>query len=69
MADLLGGIKQVQLVASGAWLELGFERLYHVNGSFREDFVPSILLAAADTDTNGDDPALLAAIELLNQTE
>lgn len=69
MADLLGGIKQVQLAASGAWLELGFERLYHVNGSFREDFVPSMLLAAADTDTNGDDPALLAAIELLNQTE
>lgn len=69
MADLLGGIKQVQLAASGAWLELGFERLYHVNGSFREDFLPSILLAAADTDINGEDPALLAAIKLLDQAE
>lgn len=40
MADLLGGINQFQLPNSSITLELGFERLYHVNGEFREDFVP-----------------------------
>lgn len=65
MADLLGGIKQVPLVASGAWLELGFERLYHINGSFREDFVPQVVLMAADTDEQGNDPALNAAVARL----
>lgn len=40
MADLLGGISQFTLPNSSITVELGFERLYHVNGSYREDFVP-----------------------------
>lgn len=40
MADLLGGINQFTLPNSDITLELGFERLYHVNGEFRENFVP-----------------------------
>ncbi|WIO74679.1 S41 family peptidase [Porticoccaceae bacterium LTM1] len=67
MADLLGGIKKVELKQSGAWLELRFERLYHINGSFREDFIPDTLLDAADTNTQGKDPALMTAIEILNK--
>ncbi|GLX78260.1 hypothetical protein tinsulaeT_16000 [Thalassotalea insulae] len=69
MADLLGGIKRVELTESGAWLELGFERLYHVNGSYREDFVPEIKLAAADTDEQGQDPALMSALKLLGSSK
>lgn len=67
MADLLGGIKRVDLEKSGAWLELGFERLYHVNGGYREDFIPSVLLDAADTNEKGKDPALLSALDMLSR--
>lgn len=65
MADLLGGIKTVQLKHSETWLELGFERMYHVNGSFREDFVPHIFLDTADIDSAGNDPALAKALSIL----
>ncbi|MCV2883675.1 S41 family peptidase [Aestuariibacter sp. AA17] len=67
MADLLGGIKRVELPTSGAWLEVGFERLYHINGTFREDFEPDILLSAADITQSGEDEALLVAINLLSE--
>ncbi len=67
MADLLGGIKTVTLTNSNAWLELGFERLYHVNGSFREDFEPRILLKTADRDRLGNDPALSKAYEFFDE--
>ncbi|MBD1583899.1 carboxyl-terminal protease [Pseudoalteromonas sp. S16_S37] len=67
MADLLGGIKTVQLKHSDTWLELGFERLYHVNGSFREDFVPHIRLDTADRDSAGNDPALAKALSVLDK--
>lgn len=67
MADLLGGIKRVELSTSDAWLELGFERLYHVNGIYREDFVPDTLLKSADIDERGSDQALLAAVDMLTK--
>lgn len=67
MADLLGGIKTVKLIESDTWLELGFERLYHVNNTYREDFEPYIMMSSADRDVNGDDPALLRAQQFLNQ--
>lgn len=66
MADLLGGIKQVTLSKSEAVLEVGFERMYHLDGRFREDYEPTILLKSADTDKNGDDPALRAAVKMLS---
>lgn len=64
MADLLGGIKTSQLENSKSRIEFGFERLYHVNGSFREDFVPDTLLIPADSDSEGNDPALTEALSL-----
>lgn len=67
MADLLGGIKRIDLNESKATITLGFERLYHVNGSFREDFEPDILLNAADTDEKGNDVTLLKALEILTE--
>lgn len=65
MADLLGGIKTVQLTQSASWLEFGFERMYHVNRSFREDFEPNLLTIPADRDAEGNDPALNQALNLL----
>ncbi len=67
MADLLGGIKTVKLVESDTWIELGFERLYHVNNTYREDFEPHIMMSPADRDVNGNDPALSRAQQFLNE--
>ncbi|KJZ01031.1 S41 family peptidase [Pseudoalteromonas piscicida] len=64
MADLLGGIKRLVLDQSDAWVEVGFERLYHVNGGFREDFEPNIIVAG-DMDNNGKDVALETAVSVL----
>ena len=66
MADLLGGLGSFNLKKSPAYIEMGVERLYHVNGTAREDFVPSVLLVPADTDVDGSDPALNKAISLLD---
>lgn len=65
MADLLGGIKTVKLTQSDTWLELGFERLYHVNRTYREDFEPQVMISPADRDHNGNDPALSLARKIL----
>ncbi|WP_339142824.1 S41 family peptidase [Pseudoalteromonas galatheae] len=65
MADLLGGIKRLDLAQSDAWVEVGFERLYHVNGGFREDFEPNIIVAG-DMDKNGKDVALETAVSVLH---
>jgi len=67
MADLLGGIKTVQLTQSNSWLEFGFERMYHVNKSFREDFEPGLLTIPADRDADGNDPALIQALRFLSE--
>lgn len=62
MADLLGGINQFQLPNSSITVELGFERLYHVNGTYREDFVPE---AVSFEEHTASDPELDAALRLL----
>ncbi|WDE04141.1 peptidase [Thalassomonas viridans] len=66
-ADLLGGIKNIQLEYSNAILDLGFERMFHVNGSYREDFLANIVTIPADHDSNGEDPALNKALEYLSK--
>lgn len=69
LADLLGGIKRVELARSGAWLEIAFERLYQTNGDYREDFMPGVYMHTADTDATGQDPALETALSLFNAKE
>ncbi|WP_177208166.1 S41 family peptidase [Pseudoalteromonas denitrificans] len=69
MADLLGGIKTVQLTHSNTWLEVGFERLFHMNNTYREDFVPHIKVTPADTGINGKDPALLMAQKYIKNNQ
>lgn len=68
VADLLGGIKSMDLDESASVLYLGFERLFHVNGTYREDFEANIKVNSADWGVNGTDPALTKALDLLNES-
>lgn len=65
MAGLLGGIYNLPLPNSGIMLNLPVERLTHVNGQPREDFVPEIFVEPADAMRAGQDPALTAALARL----
>jgi carboxyl-terminal processing protease len=44
MAGLLGATTQVMLPRTGIGLNLPVERLYHVNGIPREEFVPAVVI-------------------------
>ena len=60
MADVLGGIENVTLDGSGARLDLPVERLLHVNGTPREDFVPRLTLSPGEARADGSDPVVQA---------
>jgi carboxyl-terminal processing protease len=60
MGDLLGGIENVDLEASGARLDLPVERLLHVDGTPREDFVPRLTLTVGEARADGSDPVVQA---------
>ncbi len=63
MGDLLGGLWNYDLEASGARIDLGGESLFHVGGTPRENFVADIAISPADTDADGRDPALAAVLD------
>ncbi|MDC0670326.1 S41 family peptidase [Nannocystis radixulma] len=65
LGDLLGALHVEQLPASGSFLELGGESLFHVDGTPRADYVADVPLASADRDEAGGDPALGAALAWL----
>ena len=65
MGDLLGGLWNYDLEASGARVDLGGEALFHVDGTPREDFVADYPLSAASTAPDGSDPAVRRALEIL----
>jgi C-terminal processing protease CtpA/Prc len=62
MAGLLGATYGTTLPRTGWSVRVPAERLYHVNGTPREAFVPSVLV---EPGAPGEDPALAAALELL----
>lgn len=66
--ELLGGLRTVDLPASGATLELGAEALFHVDGTPRAEFVGDVALASADRDAAGGDPAIAAAFAWIATT-
>lgn len=68
VADLLGGIKNVTLEHSSTVVDLAFERMFHVNGTYREDFEATIKLASADWGKEGTDPTLETAINFLAES-
>ncbi|MEW4448238.1 S41 family peptidase [Qipengyuania sp. JC766] len=65
MGDLLGGVWNAQLELSGARVDFGGESLFHPDGTPREDYVADIPTEPASTAADGSDPALAAALELL----
>ena len=69
MADLLGGLHVFRLEQSQAFVEIGVESLFHVDGTPREDFVPAHLVSPADRAADGSDAALTAALEWLSSRE
>jgi hypothetical protein len=65
MAGLLGGIGDFKLPRTGIVVKFPIERLYHVDGTPREDFVPPVLVRPAERD--GEDPALETGLKLLGE--
>ena len=65
MAGLLGANYTVNLPHSNYGLNITFERLYHVDGTPREDFFPEVKLSTHDVKTQGD-AWLEKALELIN---
>ena len=63
--DLLGRVLTFDLETADIRVELGAERLFHVNGTPREDFVTDVPMAASDRAETGEDPALRAALDWL----
>jgi carboxyl-terminal processing protease len=65
MAGLLGATNQVMLSRTGIGVNLPAERLYHVNGTAREAFQPSVLV---DVTRQFDvDPFVAAALRVLKE--
>jgi carboxyl-terminal processing protease len=64
MAHLLGALFHETLETSGARIELGEERMLHVNGTPREAFRPSIAVDPAEARPDGD-PAFDAVLRAL----
>jgi carboxyl-terminal processing protease len=69
MGDLLGGLWNIDLNASGARIDLGGESLFHVDGTPREDFAADVEISPAETAADGSDPAMAAVLQLLHQRD
>jgi C-terminal processing protease CtpA/Prc len=70
MAQLLGAVYAETLPATGIQFALPAEKLFHINGSPRESFVPDYVVNLLDSDITGEveDPILSAALDLLKAT-
>lgn len=66
MAGLLGATYGTTLPRTGWSVRVPAERLYHVNGTPREDFVPAVPVGPG---APGEDPAVAAALALLRGGE
>jgi C-terminal processing protease CtpA/Prc len=64
MAQLLGATTHISLPKTGIGINLPFERLYHVNGEAREDYVPPVSVDVSKAAAN-QDPFIDAALEAL----
>lgn len=65
MARLQGALSEIKLAASGIVVRVPGEKLFHINGTAREDFVSQKI--PADSYLGEDDPALAWAITLARQ--
>jgi C-terminal processing protease CtpA/Prc len=64
MAQLLGATTHISLPKTGIGINIPFERLYHVNGKPREDYVPPVLVDVTKA-TAKQDPFVEAALKAL----
>jgi C-terminal processing protease CtpA/Prc len=64
MAGLVGATTRIVLPRTGVGISLPFERLYHVNGTPREAYQPSVVVDVAQA-APGRDPFVDAALEVL----
>lgn len=69
MGHLLGAMIQSELPLSCLKISYANEKLWHVNGTLREDYVPPERLPTADTAADGSDPALQRALALFNRDD
>jgi len=66
MARLLGATHPITLPNSGIGVNFPAEKLFHVNGTPREDFVPAVKVDLAKPDNTGArDPILDAGLKAL----
>ncbi len=63
MGHLLGAMIEDELPKSCLTISFANEKLWHVDGRPREDFVPEVLSAPADTAADGSDAALIEAVK------
>lgn len=62
MGDLLGGMSKFTFADNTITLAIPTETLFHVDGTPREDFIADTALLSADSDADGSDPAMAAAL-------
>lgn len=67
LGDLLGTLNSMALGATCGTLELAWDRLLHVDGRPREDWLPREVLPVGEVAHNGADPALTRALAYLEQ--
>lgn len=65
MGDLLGALWNFDLAASGVRLDMGVEKLFHPDGTPREDYVANMSVPHGDIGPDGSDPLLPLAIRYL----
>jgi hypothetical protein len=66
LADLLGAL-ELELEGPKAWLEFDGERLFHPNGTAREDDTAHVPLGFGDIDPSGDDLATWVVLAPLSE--
>ena len=64
MAGLLGATSRIMLPRTGIGINVPTERLYHVDGPPREDFVPNVRVDVTRAEA-GEDPFIVAALSVL----
>jgi C-terminal processing protease CtpA/Prc len=64
MAGLVGATMRITLPSTGIGINLPTERLYHVNGTPREEFQPVVLVDVAGAGPN-DEPFMSGALQVL----
>jgi carboxyl-terminal processing protease len=67
MGDLLGALWNFDLPASGARIDMGVEKLFHPDGTPREDYVADLAMPHGDIGPDGSDPLLPLAIRYLER--